>query len=245
VTRDHERDAEWLLEREEGRAGAAPSPEAARVYAALTDELEQLPVLRAPAGWRERFVASLDEPAPVGRLAEASVDGAVVADGAAAEPPAPTVAAAVSRRWWRYAAVPLALAAGIALYVRGRSGEPAGGAIDVEVRAGDTVRRSGETPAVGDTLHVHVQLVGPGELRIYRNDSAVLARCPGHPACESQPDGDGSLSVAIPMEAAGRYRAAVIIGSDQVPVTGSLDGDVAAARARGARVTLGSTISAR
>jgi hypothetical protein len=223
---DRKADEAWLLAREtaeDGAAVAAPSEETRRVYEALAAELAQLPAVPAPAGWRDRMLAALDEPVP-----------------APAPRPRPT-------RRWSLIAAPLAMAAAVLLIWRLSADRPQQIAIEVEVRAGDVVRRSGETPAVGDLFVARVLLPGAGELRVYRNDSQLFARCPGHKAClPVRRVGDrDEHAIEIPMTSKGDYRAIVIDGAIGLGLTGTLDGDVRDAKERGARVFIGKSISAR
>lgn len=226
TTDDRKADEAWLLARESAEDGttvAAPSDETRRVYDALAAELAQLPAVPAPAGWRDRMLAALDEPA-----------------AAPAPRPRPT-------RRWALIAAPLALAAAVLLIWRLSADQPQQIAVDVEVRAGDVVRRAGEAPAVGDLLVARVLLPGAGELRVYRNGSHLVARCPGHKAClPVRRVGDrDEHAIELPMTSKGEYRAVVIDGAIGLGLTGSLDGDVRDATERGAQVHLGKPISAR
>jgi hypothetical protein len=225
TTDDDKADEAWLLAREsaeDGAAVAAPSDETRRVYDALAAELAQLPAAPAPAGWRDRMLAALDEPA-----------------AAPAPRPRPT-------RHWSLIAAPLAAAAAVLLIWRLSADRPQQIAIEVEVRAGDVVRRAGEAPAVGDFFVARALLPGAGELRVYRNDRAMVARCPQHPACRTRKVGDrDELSVELPMTSKGDYRAIVIEGAIGLGLSGSLDGDVGDAKKRGAHVHIGKSISAR
>jgi hypothetical protein len=228
TTDDRKADEAWLLAREsadDGTAVAAPSDETRRVYDALAAELAQLPAVPAPAGWRDRMLAALDEP---------------VAAPAPAPRPRPT-------RRWALIAAPLAMAAAVLLIWRLSADRPQQIAIDVEVRAGDVVRRAGEAPTVGDLFVARVLLPGAGELRVYRNGAHMAARCPGHPAClPVRRVGDrDEHAIELPMTSKGDYLAIVIDGAIGLDLTGSLDGDVRAAKERGARVVIGKSISAR
>jgi hypothetical protein len=223
---DHKADEAWLLAREsaeDGTAVAAPSDETRRVYDALAAELAQLPAVPAPAGWRDRMLAALDEPV-------------------AAPAPRPRPA-----RRWALIAAPLAAAAAVLLIWRLSADRPQQIAIDVEVRAGDVVRRAGEAPAVGDLFIARVLLPGAGELRVYRNGTHMVARCPGHKAClPVRRVGDrDEHAIELPMTSKGEYRAVVIDGAIGLDLTSTLDGDVRDATERGARVHVGKPISVR
>jgi hypothetical protein len=231
---DRKADEAWLLARESAEAGAevaAPSDETRRVYDALAAELAQLPAPRAPAGWRARMLAALDEPVAVEPPAPA---------------PAPAAKATPRRRWWLVAA-PLAAAAAALLVWRASAERPHELALHVEVRKGDVVRRAGEAPAVGDIFVARVLLPGAGELRVYRNGTHMVARCPGHTAClPVRRVGDrDEHAIELPMPSKGEYRALVIDGAIGLDLTGSLDGDARDAKARGAQVRVGDSIRAR
>jgi len=76
------------------------------------------------------------------------------------------------------------------------------------------------------------------ELRVYRNALGAVIRCPGAPAC-AVTAGGGALT--LPVEAAGEYRAVVF--SRPVPSSGAtMQQDLAAARARGDRVEMSSSL---
>jgi hypothetical protein len=125
--------------------------------------------------------------------------------------------------WWL--AIPAAAAAVIALFVGLRGGEPPQLALLVHPEKGpDPVRIRGPV-GVGDLLVVEATGVrGAAELRLYRDDAGLVARCSSSPPCTRR---GSHLSARFPIPAVGRYRALVITGPAPAP-SGSLDQDLAA-----------------
>ncbi|HEX3129291.1 MAG TPA: hypothetical protein VH394_18295 [Thermoanaerobaculia bacterium] len=116
-------------------------------------------------------------------------------------------------------------------------------AVEIEAGAGP-VRRGGEAHP-GDRLRLRATIgeVSNAELRVYRNDRALVLRCSTGPPCRT---GDGTLEADFVLPAIGSYQSLLVTSDRPLPEAGAgLDADVAAALAAGARTTLGEEIEAR
>ncbi len=207
-------DERWLRAREEGRSLPALEPERAASYERLTRLLRERELIRAPASARRELILALDAAASDQR-----------------------------RRVWPWlAASALAAAAALAIWLLVPEGTA--DVFVVEVRAPDGRFRAAsaiDSPAIGDRLIVDVWHADLGEVRIYRDDRDLIARCPGHPGCA----GDGTRwTLTLRLDAPGIYRAIRINGPVATP-TGSFDGDIAALKGVGAILTIGGVIEVR
>jgi len=116
-------------------------------------------------------------------------------------------------------------------------------AVRQEVVAMASGRRA-DSAVVGDTLRVSAA-GGDGsarELRLYRDNKAVVARCPGSDGCVRR---DDSIELTVVLDKPGTYRSLVIVGPRAAPEpTGSLDDDAQAATAAGATVEVSRAVEA-
>lgn len=109
---------------------------------------------------------------------------------------------------------------------------PASLRVLVELRTAP--RADGSAP-----LHARVRATYEGEeLRVYRNALAAALRCPGGPECTTR-RGGGVADVHV--EAAGEYRAVVFSRRPPGP-GGTMQEDLALARARGDRVEVSASV---
>jgi hypothetical protein len=158
-----------------------------------------------------------------------------------------------SRARWIGGAVLAAAAAAIALWlVRPGPGEPIAALQTSILRGSGAMRATEARPGDRLQLAARVDPARAGELRVYRLAplGALILRCaPGDPAAPAACDRRGDqLSAEAALPVAGRYRAALFAGAwpDAAGhVTGSLDQDVAAARAAGLEVVLDDPIDVR
>jgi hypothetical protein len=126
-----------------------------------------------------------------------------------------------------------AMAAAAALLLRRPEPAPAppgqAVALAVRVEAGAGSQRASSMPRPGDRLAVDARAGRwrHAELRLYRSDRELVARCSDAPPC--QRDGD-RLSAMFPLGAAGRYRVLLIAGDAPAPAPAGagLDADAAA-----------------
>ncbi len=192
----------------EHEAACAACQRERAAFERLAGALRDLPALEPPRGWEARVLARVE-----------------AADAARA----PSAA-------WRWAA-PLAIAAAVAAFFLLR--RPKGDeqlAVRQEVVVGETARRA-DTAVVGDRLRARAGGAGTHrELRVYRDEREVVARCPGDERCR---DEGGETVLELDLDAPGRYRSVVLAGPRPIPSpTGSLDDDARAASEAGARVEL-------
>lgn len=214
----------WLLAREVDPTAAPPSREVAREHRELQHLLRTLPTPQDD-GWQHELTAKL-------RALEAR--------------PA---------RWWQapwarwLLGGPLAAAAVLLLWLAPRARAPlqselagpdARGAarhdeLTVELQPMATAyRRDALRPAVGDEVALTTAALVGGELRVFRGDGALVARCPGAPRC--QVGADGSLRLELTLTAPGRYHVILAIGGAPAAAGASLDEFLAGALASGARL---------
>lgn len=140
------------------------------------------------------------------------------------------------RLWWF--ALPLAAAAIALLVLRPWSG-PAGPTLAYAiVPGGSGAAMRGDHAKPGDTLEVRIHTGGAAhaELRVYRDDRALLVRCTDQPPCSRRGD---ELTASVVLEERGRYQIALVHGAQPIPAPApALDEDLAQARAAGATVEL-------
>jgi len=125
--------------------------------------------------------------------------------------------------------VTLAAGAAGAFWARARLVE-APAPLEVRADLQQPLRADGSAP-----LHARWQVRYAGaELRVYRNALGAVLRCPGSPECLLT---KGGGAVTVVADAAGEYRAVVF--SRPLPASGgTMQEDVAGARARGERVEI-------
>ncbi len=176
-------------------------------YERLGRALAELPPIKAPEGWERRVLDSL-----------------------------PASQSATGRVSWMPWALGLAAAAAIVFFIW-RLDRPTPGPLSVrqQVVATSSGRRA-DSAAVGDSIRVSTQ-GGSGEvreLRLYRDTTEVVARCPGDPGCAIV---DGAPQLTFVLRAPGSYRSLAIVGPQKAPEpAGALDEDARAASAAGASV---------
>jgi hypothetical protein len=198
----------WLLARERDPGAPAPSPKLARDHAELDDLLGDLPLGPPDESWHDEVL----------RRATSSVTPL--------------------RPWWRRPAVRwvtggalAAAAAAVALLVlrpRPRADE-----LEIAIRRGELARGLGEA-AVGDRLIIRAHPRGPSELRVYRADGPLVARCPDGPGCTTKAQGEHAIDVEL--EAPVLYHVILVVGASAPLSDGTMDAYLEAARAANARV---------
>lgn len=145
-------------------------------------------------------------------------------------------------RWLVWLGAPAVLTAAVLLLLlRPVSGPESSGPVLALAfhRPGEGVAvMRGEHVRPGDVLDVTIRTGGAAhaELRVYRDDQALLVRCTDRPPCVRSDDG---LTASIRLEERGRYQIALLYGPQSLPAPGAgLDDDLARARAAGATVEL-------
>jgi hypothetical protein len=141
------------------------------------------------------------------------------------------------RLWWL--AIPIAAAAALVLYIGLHAGEPSQLALLVRPEKGPAAARIRGPVGVGDVLVVEATGVrDAGELRLYRDDAGLVARCATASPCLRRAD---RLSARFPIPSIGRYRILLVTGPAPAP-GGSLDEDLAALTRAGLPVRLAAPI---
>jgi hypothetical protein len=207
-------DEAWLLARQRGEPAEVPVDDARQAsYGRLENLIAQLPEVEPPAGWQARAFQALPlETAPSSTVGKAS-----------------------NRRRLIFAA----LAAGLVAVAVGawQFQKPAATHLDrelwVEVIPSELIHR-GTVAQVGDVLNVSSS-VATDELRLYRADGSLVARCRGASDCvASQTQGQTISTLAWKALAPGRYRAVSLRGAPIPEPTGDgLEADLQAADAAG------------
>jgi hypothetical protein len=143
------------------------------------------------------------------------------------------------RRRWLWIMAPLAAAALLALLLRGRGPGPAEPALAYALRRpGQSGAMRGEHARPGDVVDVNIRTTGAAhaELRIYRDDQALIVRCTDQPPCVRRGAG---ITATIRLDERGRYQIVLLYGKQPLAAPGAhLDDDLARARAAGAGVEL-------
>jgi hypothetical protein len=186
------------------------------------------------------------------RAADAALSARLVTAGSTWQPPGDWEARVFARiareqparrfSWW-YALFPALAAAGLAVFLW-RPRAPVDDAVTLVVGVVDAAQVvRGENPKPGDTLTLTATAGGMAHLslRVYRDDRTLVFACGGpEPAC---PRVDARVAAQVVMTAPGTYRSIVLTGAAPVPgPAGTLDADVAAARAAGAKVVQGEVV---
>lgn len=186
---------------------------------------------KAPAGWQDRVFASID-----GGGARSRIPSGVWVLGAVA-------AAAVAVLVWRgRTPTEMPLAVRQEVVATGASRRSDADAVD-SATVGDTMRAfavGGPSGAVsGGRSH-------PREVRVYRNEREMVARCPDDtprspPAGQTCVAKDDMTELRFTLATPGRYRSLAIVGAAPAP-KGTLDDDARAASASGAKVEMSPAI---
>jgi hypothetical protein len=208
---DEERaEAAWLLARDSDPSTPAPSRELARDHAELEDLLGNLPAGASVESWHDEVL----------RLATSSA--------APSRPPR-------RRRAYRWAiAGALVAAAAVAAVVLIPRPRPRAGGLEVAIRPGDPARGDSTEAVVGDHVVIRARPRGTGDLRVYRADGVLVARCPDGPGCITAAHGEHAIDVRL--DAPVQYHVILVDG-----LTGDLPGQTMdayldAARAANARI---------
>lgn len=255
-----EEDERRLLERERTsplmvRAGGHQPGE--DQYQRLADLLAELPLLRAPDSWRAQVKDALDQ--------EASQPPATTAAAqASAEVPDATPSPRSAPRARRPLLPRIALATGalsvaaLALLVWQLPGEEGGAArpasrttreptsaltpeLTVELHHGEVPHRTLRTASVGDRMILRAKAAAA--VRLYLEGQTLIASCPEDPRCARQGE---HLTLELPLEAPGEYRAILLHGSGPPPApSASMKDDLAAANRASFSVLSASPVQVR
>jgi hypothetical protein len=201
-------ESEWLLARDNDPGVPPPSPAIASDYADLENLLRNLPPGSSDERWQDEVL----------RIASSS--------------------AAPRHPWWRRAGAKwtaggglVAVAAAILLVLLPRTRPE----LEVAIRHGGEARGDSGDVVVGDHLIVTVQPCEVCDLRIFRSDGSVVARCPNGPACRAEVTGEYFVDVSL--DAPVQYQVVLVVGVTGLLSDGRMDAYIDAARAAHARIT--------
>lgn len=198
-------DERWLQAREAGTALPPLSRERVAAYEALTEMVRGRGRVAVPASARDELRAALDWE-EAGRRRQA-------------------------RRRWMYAATAVAAAAVVVLVLRRPTPEPF---MSVRIESADGLRSGPargdhNSASIGERLVVDARHPELKELRVYRDDRDLVARCPGDRGCAG---GGTHWKLTMRFDAPGSYRA---IRVDRVVVSSTgYEADMVALRKAGA-----------
>jgi hypothetical protein len=201
-------DERWLRAREDGSPRPPLSRERAAAYEALTELVRERGRFAPPPSARDELRAALDREQELAGRRRARA------------------------RWFAIAATGVAAAAVLVLWLgRGRTTDDAFMVIRIEGADGSrSVQLRGDiSAAVGERLVVDARHPELKELRVYREDRDLVARCPGDRGCAG---GGPHWKLTMRFAEAGTYRA-IRIDKAVVPSTGYGD-DMVALRKAGA-----------
>lgn len=199
-------EAAWLLARDHDPCAPAPSPEIAADYAKLEHLLGCSPAGSLDERWHDE-----------------------VSRAAAVLPPRPWWRTTASR--WAIAGA-LATAAAVVVWIR----FPRPPELEIVVHHAGATRGGPGEAAVGDHLVVTARPREAGDLRVYRSDGVLIARCPRGPGCRA--GSHDVQTIEITLDAPGRYQVILVDGVSDAPPDGAIDAYLDAARAAHARITI-------
>jgi hypothetical protein len=136
------------------------------------------------------------------------------------------------RRWTATVLGAAAVVSAIWLWPARRPREPW---LDVQIGHPNGPTRGGEA-AIGDLLIVRAQLEPGSDLRVYRDRTDVLARCPHGPGCRSSGANADEPLIHLALDVPGEYDVLLVAGADGALPDGPMDTFLAAARNKNARI---------
>jgi hypothetical protein len=230
-------DQAWILQRERGEDVSHIPADTRAGYDRLAALIETLLDETPDPGWKQRVLATLDEP-PARKLSTPSrhrsrhrawlVAGCLAATTAVAailamcsrviEAQPPAVATDRPRR-------PPSI----------RPAQPGSTSdaplITAEIRRSDAPHRGGGSASIGDTLVLHVQVDRPSELRVYGDAGEPLARCTETRGCAVERIGElRRFQLELVLRASGTVRAVLFTGDPIPDSSQNLDADVETAQ---------------
>jgi hypothetical protein len=208
-------ESEWLLARERDPAARAPSAKIANDYAELEDLLGDLPASRGDDGWQDSVLRAAAAATPLRAPRRSAV------------------------RWVAGGAL---VAAAAVIAFRVIPGAPRA-ELEVAIRRDAGTRGDGAVASVGDHLVVTARPREPSDLRVYRDDGILVARCPSGPACTVSSGGDYTIDVRL--DAPVPHHVVLVIGATAPLPDGTLDAYVNAARGANARIVVYPSINVR
>ncbi|TMQ05959.1 MAG: hypothetical protein E6J90_13320 [Deltaproteobacteria bacterium] len=217
---DAERDeSAWLLARDADPRAPAPSLTIAIDYAEIMDLLASLPPGASDEPWHDEVLRAALSMAPP------------------------------SRPWWRRAAIRWAtagaLAAAAAAVVLTLISRAPVAELEVETYSPDLARSHSEDlqPVVGDQLVVTAHTRETSDLRVFRSNGTLVAKCPHGPACRARPHGEYAIDLTL--EAPGQYHVILVVGMTGTPPGGTMNEYLHAVDDAHARVVKNQSINVR
>lgn len=200
-------ESEWLLARENDPTAPTPSSAIAAEYAELEDLLGSLSSGPSDERWQDDVLR------------------------------AASAAALLPRPWWRTPVFRWVM--GGALAVTATVGVlmllPHAPELEVTVRHIGIMRGAPDEAVVGDHLVVTARPREVGDLRVYRSDGTLVARCPNGAGCRTGSHGEQTLEITL--DAPMQYYVILVDGPSDALLDGAIDGYLRAADAAGAHIT--------
>jgi hypothetical protein len=106
--------------------------------------------------------------------------------------------------------------------------------LEVALRHTSATRSAPDEHVVGDHLVVTARPRDAGDLRVYRADGMLVARCPNGPGCRGE--AHGAQIIAITLDAPVQYQVILVDGVSDAPPDAAMDVYLGAARAANARI---------
>jgi hypothetical protein len=205
-------EARWLLAREHDPDAPPPSLEVAADYDELEDLLGNLPSSAPDEGWKDevfRAIAAAQRSPPM--------------------PPPPT-----TWPWWRTPASRWVLTDAMAMTMAVLLLLQRAPMLDITIRHLSASRGAPGEVAVGDHLVVTARPRQAGDLRIYRSDGSLVARCPHGPACTT--GYDGALTLEVTLDVTAKYHVILLDGLGEALPDGTMNVYLDAALSADARI---------
>ena len=200
-------ESEWLLARENDPGAPAPTSMLASDYTELESLLGTSPPGSADESWHDEVLKL-------------------------AAPPAIPLRPRSRRPVYRWAmGGTLIVAAAVAvLMLRPR---PRADELEIAIRHGDQVRGDPSEAVVGDRLIVRARAGGPSDLRVYRDNGTLVARCPDGPGCITPVQDEHAIDITL--DAPVQYYVILVVGKTDLPAA-TMDAYLDAARAANVRI---------
>lgn len=207
-----------------------------------TDDLADDPILddaeRAESRWLLARQREPGAPAPSSKIASdyAKIDDllATLRVGVAQDSWHEDVLRVARRRarsrWLRTGAAVVVAAAAAVWLLTPRSAIE----LEVAIQHDDQKRKDSTSVAVGDRLVITARPRGTGDLRVYQSSGALVARCPGGPACRTPAPGEYVIDITLDVPA--EYRVFLVVGASDAPAAAPVDAYLETARAANARI---------
>jgi hypothetical protein len=210
-------ESEWLIARENDPGAPAPSSKIASDHAEIHDLLGSLPLGSSDESWHDDVL----------KLASVSV----------------SVTPLRRRPLLRWTGGALLAAAAAVVVVVSLRPRPPAPELEVAIHHGDPSRSDSRDAAVSDRLIVRARPRGASELRVYRADGPLVARCPDGPRCTTPAQGEYAIDITL--DAPVQYHVILVVGTVAPLPEGTMDTYIDAARTANARIVTYQPIDVR